>query len=93
MLDHPGHEGLVTLARRLADNPALSETARRAVAVWLSDAEDMVDARTAFLERRVTLRRLVAEAEARRREPPRSPRDRPHGVMDQGEPGRVPASR
>ena len=69
VLDHPGHADLVTLARRLADNPALSETARRAVAVWLSDAEDMVDARTTFLERRVTLRRLVAEAEAQGQNP------------------------
>ena len=64
VLDHPGHADLVTLARRLADNPALSEMARRAVSVWLSDAEDMVGARTAFLERRVTWKRLVAEAEA-----------------------------
>ena len=69
VLDHPGHADLVTLARRLADNPALSETARRAVAVWLSDAEGMVDARTAFLERLVTLRRLVAEAEAQGQNP------------------------
>ena len=69
VLDHPGHADLVTLARRLADNPALGGTARRAVAVWLSDAEDMVDARTAFLERRVTLRRLVAEAEAQGQNP------------------------
>ena len=68
-LDHSGHADLVTLARRLADNPALSGTARQAVAVWLSDAEDMVDARTAFLERRVALRHLVAEAEAEGQNP------------------------
>ena len=69
VIDHPGHADLVTLARRLADNAALSETARRAVAIWLSDAENMVDARKAFLERRVTLRRLVAEAEAQGENP------------------------
>ena len=69
VLDHPGHADLVTSARRFADNPALSESVRRAVAVWLSDAEDMVDARTAFIERRVTLRRLVAEAEAQGENP------------------------
>ena len=73
VLDHPRHEDLVTSARRLAKNPALNGTARQAVAAWLADAADMADARTAFLERRAILRRLMAEADAQGQ----NPHDRP----------------
>ncbi len=69
MLDHPGHEDLVTSAGRLAKNPALSGTARRAVSAWLGHAADMADARAAFLEQRVAWRRLQAEAEAEGKNP------------------------
>ncbi len=64
VLDHPGHADLMTSARRLAKNPALSGTARRAVTAWLAEAAGMADARAAFLERRVAWQRLQAEADA-----------------------------
>ena len=64
VLDHPGHEDLVTSAGRLAKNSALSGTARRTVTAWLGHAADMADARAAFLERRVAWQRLQAEADA-----------------------------
>ncbi len=64
VLDHAGYEDLVTSARRLAKNPALSGKARQAVTAWLADCNDMADARAAFLERRVAWQRLQAEAEA-----------------------------
>ncbi len=69
VLDHPGHEDLVTSARRLSEDPALSGTARRAVAAWLADCNDMADARAAFLERRVAWQRLQAEAKAEGKNP------------------------
>ncbi len=69
VLDHPGHEDLMTSARRLAKNPALSGTARRAVAAWLGQAADMADARAAFLERYASLQRLMTEAQARGENP------------------------
>ncbi len=69
VLDHPGHEDLVTSAHRLAKNPALSGTARRAVPAWLSRAADMADARAAFLERYASLQRLMTEAQARGENP------------------------
>ena len=67
MLDHAGREDLVTSARRLAKNPALSGTARQAVTAWLAEAADMAAARTAFLEQRVAWQRLQAEADAQGR--------------------------
>ncbi|MCY4609098.1 MAG: hypothetical protein OXD40_10950, partial [bacterium] len=69
VLDHPGHADLVTSARRLSEDPALSGTARRAVTAWLSQAADMADARAAFLERYASLQRLMTEAQARAENP------------------------
>ncbi len=69
VLDHPGHEDLVTSARRLAKNPALSGTARQAVTAWLAHAADMADARAAFLERYASLQRMMTEAQARGENP------------------------
>ena len=69
VIDHPGHGDLVTAARAAAENPGLSVAARRMVASWLAGRDGMAAARAAFLERRATWRRLVAHAEAERKDP------------------------
>ena len=69
VIDHPGHEDLVTAARAAAENPGLSVAARRMVASWLAGRDGMAAARAAFLERRATWRRLVAHADAEGKDP------------------------
>ena len=69
MVDDPGWRDLVARAGRLAENPASKDTARRALAEWLAAAENMAQARAAFLERRSAWERLEAAAQAESKNP------------------------
>ena len=69
VVEDPGWRDLVASAGSLAENPASSDTARQAVTEWLAVAENMAQARAAFLERRSAWERLEAAAEAEGKNP------------------------
>ena len=69
VVDASGWRDLIARAGRLANNPASSDTARRAVMEWLAAAESMTEARVTFLERRLAWERLEAAAQAEGKNP------------------------